>query len=397
MWSWDQGRIAYFQYDTLRVIAKFATQNDLKTAAGATIRSQTGLEFLPAGYEPWRNYARAFKLCLLVHEEEGRAAPTDVAKILSQDAAVTCDEYLHFLAEATTDPSPAMRAWEQHTDVRHPLCFALRYALAKASVFNEDSTPINEIIGAYISSQLTGGEDQADFVKLLSGRSAYQQFAEARGQTAIRQARESILFLCQISYLHCDRNEITVSLSAEDSMHIFDEIRPVGEPREPDGEREIQRLASLFRDGSTHDFFDYQATTVSNELDNGFAEGNKIKKAHTIIERSSRLRRLFLNSNPTTKCDACLVDTKAKYPWTERVLDIHHMLPLSSGTRVDSNTGTLLVDLVPICPTCHRSIHRFYEQYLRDAGKSDFGDKEEAKAVYESAKNKIRSTDHHDQ
>ena len=397
MWNWDQGRMAYFQYDTLRVMAKFATQNDLRNTDGATIRSRTGLDFLPPDYEPWRNYARSFKLCLLVHEQGGRAVPTDVARILSQDGAVTCDEYIHFLAEATTDPSPAMQAWEQQAGVRHPLCFALRYCLAKASVFNDHATPINEIIGAYISSQLSGGEDQADFVNLLNGRNTYQQAAVAQGQAAIRQARESIKFLCQISYLHCNRNDITVSLSAEDATQIFDEIRPVGGPREQNGEREIRRLASLFRDGSTHDFFDYPATTVSNEMDNGFAEGNKIKRAHTVIERNSRLRRLFLDSNPTSTCDACLVDTKVKYPWTERVLDIHHVLPLSSGTRVDSNTGTMLVDLVPVCPTCHRSIHRFYEHYLQAAGKSDFDDKEEAQAAYERAKNQIRSANHHGQ
>ena len=84
---------------------------------------------------------------------------------------------------------------------------------------------------------------------------------------------------------------------------------------------------------------DYQATTISNELDSGFAEGSKVKRSHIVIERNSGLRRRFFDSNPSPVCDACLVNTKARYPWVERILDMHHALPLSSGTRVDSTTG----------------------------------------------------------
>ena len=397
MWSWDQGRMPYFQFDALRAISRFAVHSDLRRTKAETIRSGTGLDFPPPHYEPWRNYARSFKLCMIAREQNGRAVPTDVARILAQDGSVTCDEYLHFLAEATTDPSPALSDWNSLANIRYPLCFALRYILAKASVSGNPITQINEIIGAYITSQFVGGESEADFVRLLDSDSDFASLARERGNAAIRPARESIKFLCQISYLHCNSSQIMVSLSTEDATRIFEEIEPMLGPYEADGNQEIRRMASFFRDGSVHDFFDYQETTVSNELDSGFAEGSKVKRSHIVIERNSRLRRLFFESYRSPVCDACRVDTRARYPWTKRVLDMHHALPLSSGTRVDSTTGTLLEDLVALCPTCHRSIHRFYDIYLSGAGKSDFDDKAEVIRVYQDAKNRIRGANEHGQ
>ena len=390
MWGWDQGHMPYFQFDTLRAISRFAIRSDLRRERAETIRAETGLDFPPPHYEPWRNYARSFKLCLIAREQDGRAIPTDVARILAQDGLVTCDEYLHFIAEATMDPSPALSAWGNQEIIRYPLCFALRYALAKMSVIGNPVTGINEIIGAYMHSQFAGGEDQGEFVRLLNDNTDFTKLAGERGNTAIRQARESLKFLCQISYLHCNRNDITVSLSTDDAIRIFEEITPIRGPFEANGNREINRLASFFRDGSVHDFFDYQATTVSNELDSGFVEGSKVKRSHIVIERNSRLRRLFFTSNRSPQCDACLLDTRARYAWTERVLDMHHALPLSSGTRVDYTAGTLLEDLVALCPTCHRAVHRFYDIYLRAQEKSDFDDKAEAMRVYQDAKNRIQ-------
>lgn len=392
MWSWDQGRIPYFQFDTLRIMAKFAVQNDLRNTPASIIRSQTGLEFPPASYQPWRNYARVFKLTLLARESGGSAVPTDVASILARDGVVTCDEYLHFLAEATMSPSPALQDWNHQAIIRYPLCFALRYLLAKVSSSDNSDTPINEVIGAYLHSNFVGDESDTAFIGLFSSPQNYAQVAKKFSRNRIRQARESIKFLCQISYLHCNRDTITVSLSSEDAQDIFAALHPVGGVPESNGNLEIARVAAFFKYGSTHDFFDYQATTISNETDSGFVEGSKVRRSHVVIERNSGLRRRFFRDNPTATCDACRLDTKTRYPWTERVLDLHHALPLSSGTRVDSQTGTLLEDLIAICPTCHRSIHRFYDKHLQKVNRSDFADKAEAVKVYEDAKNRIRAT-----
>ena len=64
---------------------------------------------------------------------------------------------------------------------------------------------------------------------------------------------------------------------------------------------------------------------------------------------------------------------------------MHHLLPLSSGTRVESK-GTTFDDLVPICPNCHRAVHRFYDVWLNDNDKKDFKNMEEARVVYQEMK-----------
>ena len=392
MWNWDQGRLHYFQYDELRTVARFAVANDLRNESARFVRRETGLDFLPDDYSPWRNYARVYKLCLIASEIDDVAVPTDVAKILAIDGAVTCDEYVHFLVEATTSPSPALSTWSHNARIRHPLCFSLKYILAKIAVYKNPFSTINEIIGAYVSSDFSGGEAVNDYVALLDSGEDYESaVAPYRRSARLRQARESIKFICQLSYLHTYRSRIIATLSQSDAADIFEAVAPLGGTPLPDGDDEIQRLAAHFKDGSIHDFFDYPSTTTSEVSHSGFVEGNKVKRSHIVIERNSRLRNLFYRTQPTATCHACETDTHAKYPWTERVLDIHHILPLSSGTRVDARAGTLLEDLIAICPTCHRSVHAFYDQYLRNVQKEDFSDKGESFRIYEKARRSIVS------
>lgn len=390
MWKWDQGRMEYFQYDILKTVARFTLNHDFKNASPALIRSETGLAFAaPSTHSPWRNYSRIFKLCLIVSEKNGVAVPTPIASVLADSGTVTCDEYMHFLVEVVTDPSPALSDWAKISDfstLRNPLCFSLKYLLAKVAGLNEFFTPINEIIGAYISSGFTGQEDDTAFLSLMPNRDQYPAIANSVDP---RQARESIKFISQISYLHIDSGNVIAALSQEDAFNIFHEINPIHGNREPDGNNEIQRLAALFKDGSVHDFFDYKETIISDVVESGFSEGSKVKKTHIVIERNAKLRDTFFKNNPTSKCDACNLDTNKKYPWVERVLDLHHVLPLSSGTRVDSRKGTLLSDLVPVCPSCHRAVHRFYDAHLKSESRKDFTNEKEARAIYAKAKSSI--------
>ena len=390
MWNWDQGRMSYFQYDEIRTVARFVADHDFRNTPPLVVRSATGLPFLPDGYTPWRNYARVYKLCLLVSEINGIAIPTDVARVLAADGAVTCDEYLHFLAEATTDPSPALIQWNSTARIRRPLLFSLKYILTNVAMKISNTVNINEIIGVYVSSSFDGTEDDSQFIGLMANRSTYMNVVSLHGDhRLVRQARESIKFLCQLSYLHTHNNDIIATLSSKDAHDVFQEIRPIAGMPLTDGDAEIQRVARYFRDGSVHDIFDYPDTVLSDESGSGFIEGSRVKRSHIIIERNSRLRDLFFRENPTATCDACGMNTSAKYPWMERILDMHHLLPLASGTRVDSRAGTLLQDLRPVCPTCHRSVHRYYELYLREQVRADFYDKEEALRTYDRARDSI--------
>lgn len=130
MWRWDQGRLAYFQFDNLKALAHLALRHNLKTVDKGAARAETGLPFPPDDYpQLWRNYSRVVKLTLLVHEEGDRAVPTNVARLFAQEGGVTVDEYFHFFARTFTDPSPALTGWSPSAGQRYPLAFALRYGL----------------------------------------------------------------------------------------------------------------------------------------------------------------------------------------------------------------------------------------------------------------------------
>lgn len=389
MWHWDQGRLEYFQFDNLRKIAKFLTQYDFKSSTREFIRNQTGLPFAaPATHSPWRNYSRILKLMLLLYEASPNiVSPTPVSKLLAKPGLITCDDYLHFIASSSTEPSPALSGWSSDTELRYPLLFVLKYSLAKFYITSISYASIDEIIYAYDNSGFDGSEGQEDFIPLINNM--YDNYSQLvlnlPHNDLYRQSRESILVLAQISYLHVQNKNLYVSLSKEDALYIFNELEPLSSNPIHDKNQEILRRAEMFQGGSIYNEFDYSNTTIGNEIESGFIEGGRVKKTHISIERNSGLRKDFFLRNPTTICDVCNIDTHASYPWSEKIIDIHHLLPLASGTRVEAS-GTTFFDLVPLCPTCHRATHRFYDLWLSRNNRKDFADRDEAKLVYEQMK-----------
>jgi hypothetical protein len=386
MWHWDQGHLAYFQFDALRQISVFIMAHDFKSARREELLAATGLHFkAPRTHSPWRQYSRTLKLGLLLSEVGTVAVPTPVAEILSKPGLVTCDEYLHFLARAFTEPSPALKDWQPNMAGRYPLLFTLKYLLTKMAVQRQPVSSLDEIIGAYKTTGFVGDEIDADFIAVLAGNTDYEAAAQSVPKSLRRQARESLRVLSQISYLHLEDRNMIVSLDPADAHTIFDDLHPILGPRADDRESEIRRLADLFKDGSSEDFFDYPNTVVNDIVESGFKEGSKVKKTHITIERNQQLRRAFFEACPSPLCDVCALDTAATYPWTTRVLDLHHLLPLSSGTRVEKS-GTTLNDLVPVCPSCHRAVHRFYDIWLSENELEDFPDEHRAREVYRTMK-----------
>jgi len=386
MWHWDQGHLPYFQFDALRKIAEFVISHDFKNETRAVITSATGLEFAaPATHSPWRNYSRVLKLALLVSEVGDHSQATPVAAILAKAGMVTCDEYMHFLVRAFTDPSPALTAWNPKASFRYPLLFSLKYLLAKVAISSSPMASINEIVGAYQKSGLTGAEGEDEFIAAVRSKANYEAIGSKIDH---RQAAESLKVIAQISYLHIKSRMMTVSLNPADASEVFADLSPIIGPCAPDREAEIRRLAELFRDGSTSIAFDYPNTTLDEAVESGFSEGGKVKKTHITIERNGALRKEYFRLHPVTKCDVCTLETSKSYPWAERILDLHHLLPLSSGTRVESK-GTTFDDMVPICPTCHRATHRYYDQWLSRNSRSDFEDRKEARDVYGEMKSKF--------
>lgn len=384
MWRWDQGHVGYFDFETVRRIAKFVVANDFRKASRSTLQDATGRDFAaPSGYTPWRNYGRTLKVCLLVSEDGGVALPTAVAEVLATDTA-TSDEYLHFLARATTEPSPVFENYSANATMRFPLVFALKYLLAKRAAKLGKSVAIDEIIAAFEASHFVGDEDQSAFIGLVSS-----PVSKSYG-TQARQSRESLRILSQISYLHTDGRVIYVSLDREDALNIFEELDPIGGKPLVDRNAELQRRAALFKGGSDMDALAYTRTVINEVVEAGFKEGGKLKKTHVVIERNSQVRTAFFKANPISACDLCSMDTQATYPWSPRVLDLHHLLPLASGRRTDNTKGTIFTDLVPVCPSCHRGIHRFYDKWLSENTRRDFETAAEARAVYQKVKSSFK-------
>jgi hypothetical protein len=368
-------------------IASYVVKYDFKNADRTNLFLETGLKFAPYNYTPWRNYSRVLKLMLLVSEESGRAVATPVANMLSKPGAITCDEYLHFLLCAFTEPSPALADWNPNVDFRYPLLFAIKYLLAKTVITDSPVASLDEILGAYVDSEFIGGEDQEEFISLIGSDNKYIAIGKNITSELRRQAKESLKVISQISYLHIHSDQIIVSLNPVDAHAIFDDLMPILGPRAMERNEEIRRLAELFKGGSSIEF-DYPNTIIETVVESGFREGNKIKKTHVTIERNAGLRREYFAANSTSICDVCSLNTQKTYPWTERVLDIHHLLPLCSGTRVEGRSTTFN-DLVPVCPSCHRAIHRFYDNWLDLNNRKDFISGLEAKSVYGELKSKF--------
>ncbi|UWP96530.1 HNH endonuclease [Aliiroseovarius crassostreae] len=384
MWSWDQGRLDYFQFDNLKKIARFALKRDLRSEDHDALVGAVGLPFSPkqAAYKPWRNYARTFKSMGLVYQSGDVANPTVLATLLADDGSITTDEYFHFLAEYTSSPSPALKGWDNSANLRYPLIFALKFLLSKAAKGLEQTT-LSEIGSAYDASGFTGEEDASAFEALVVSTTDTGKIP--------RQPAESLRVLAQISYLSLSGNVIFVSLSRDDARDIFDQLSPLPGTPLADGNEEIKRRTDQFVAATAEFELDYVSSAISDVEDAGFssttsfAEGAKTRKTHLVIERNGKIREAFFKANPSAVCDFCGMDTGGSYPWTNRILDVHHLLPLCSGART-SKQGTLLDDLVAVCPTCHRGVHRYYDQWLKDQGQKDFVDANQAKAVYEKAK-----------
>jgi len=390
MWHWDQGRLAYFQFDSIRKIASFVVSRDFKSASNEELFAATGLPFSPKSYNAWRNYSRVLKLCLLVSEIDDVAVATPTAQLLSQPGAVTCDEYFHYIARAFTEPSPALKDWRLDIPPRYPLLFALKYLLTKVAINRDVVASRQEIIGAYNLSGFEGSEDDESFIRLVSRSSEFEEHGAALArhkpnEDLLRQTNESLRVITQISYLQTKKTRLIASINPVDAQEIFQELKPILGPREQERNLEIQRLGKLFLDGYSDIPFDFSNTAIQEVVESGFIEGDRVKRTHLAIERNSGLRREFFLINPTSICDVCSLDTNKTYPWTERIIDLHHLLPLSSGTRVE-RSGTTFDDLVPVCPSCHRAIHRFYDRWLKAKKRKDFEDGHEAKAIYDEMK-----------
>jgi len=66
-WRWDQGRLDYYNYQNINLIAKVLVENELielnqrgSDPLRLSLEQRTHLPFSPKNYKVWRNYGRVF-------------------------------------------------------------------------------------------------------------------------------------------------------------------------------------------------------------------------------------------------------------------------------------------------------------------------------------------------
>ena len=387
MWRWDQGRLLYFQFDILREIAKVLVKFDHADTSACeqffrdTLVNNAGMPFLPTHYTIKRNYSRVFQCSFLATFNDRLLMTTDVCRNLaaSDGDMKNVDDYLFNYIRKFRFPFPAFDKYNTTEQRVYPFCAIMKCLIAKKELGLEPKLSLDDIFSYIVGNNCTGFEDISFYKTLLPVKYAYTD-------TERRQLREMIIFVSQLSvlkvydgFLYLD--EITESAKAE-MLNTF--LKPESRIAKPDRIEEFLEMTSLGKSIIVPTF----EVFTSDPSDIEFIEGNKKRVEHLRVERSGLLRKYYKKEHPDPICCACSVNMSEKYPWTDYMLDIHHLLPLSSTVAISSH-GTSLADIVGLCPSCHRAVHAYYRQWLKANNQADFSSKQEARSVFLQAAKEI--------
>lgn len=389
-WRWDQGRVLYFQYDVLkeiaRVLVRFDGKNvndtEIATTFKEALQADTGMPFLPEKNKVNRNYSRVFQCSMLATtKDKGILIVTDICRQLAADISLfdSADDYLFEILNRFRFPYPAFQDYNKDDERLYPFCAILKYLIAQKLMGNEASMTLEDICHYIIGNECNGLEDIEHYKSLP--RTSYMASGDC-----LRQLREMTVFISQLSFLKIFNRRIFLDVvSREDALAILQAlIKPVR--REALGDK-VEEFLSITRLNKqiviptnirTSDI--KLPTTFSADAE--FIEGKRRRVHHLRIERSPMLRRAYISLHPEPICDACKIHIKEKYPWVDYMLDLHHLLPLSSVIRTTIEMGTTLTDMVGLCPSCHRAIHSYYSKWLKSNNQEDFKSKEEAMQIY---------------
>ena len=384
-WRFDQGRLNYFQFDEIKQIAKalITIEGIQKPRSQDTdvirlaLKNYSKNPFLPTHYKVWRNYKRVFGFMFLATDIENHIVCTDLCKKLANDTSeLNSDDYLLNFAKKFYYPSPIFEDYDINSPQIFPVVATIKFLFANY-LKKKDFVSVNEVRDYLIGNNVTGLEN-IDF---------YQSLKPRNTPIDIRQPREFIKFISQLSFLKWNEPNLYLEVENEDEIkQILHLITPDITLRFADPNQEVLRLGKDFKPTSFIDL----TTKLFNVPDIEFAEGNKVRITHLRTERSTKLRDFFFLYHPNPHiCDMCSMDTLRKYPWADRIVELHHLLPLSSPLRVEEDK-TSLKDIVGLCPTCHRATHKFYSYWLKQNKLKDFREYEEAIFVYQQAKMEVK-------
>ncbi|HEZ1803481.1 TPA: HNH endonuclease, partial [Neisseria meningitidis] len=387
-WRFDQGRLDYFRFDEIKKIAKglYGINQCPKPRAKdidivrLSLTQETNLPFAPnsSQYPVWRNYGRVFKCLLLATEHNGLICTTDLCADLVQNDEISCDDYLLHFATHFSYPSPAFSGYQPSENRVFPVLAIIRALISKYKETGVNFLDMDEIIYKIASNNSITGIASFSFSQLIMNKEAIKYDP--------RQIRELVKFISQFSFLSWYENKLFLDITDFSELHLLEnQFIADTQPQERLDSLEIMRL------GKTNNNFLLMNEIVSLSIDDqAFSEGGKIKVTHLITERNSILRKIYFSKTQNAQiCRMCGLDTQRSYEWSEHIIEVHHLLPLSSPVRVEDKT-TSLKDLVGICPTCHRATHKYYTFWLNLHKKKDFVSYEEAYHVYEEAKSKVK-------
>lgn len=382
-WRFDQGRLDYLQFDEVKRIARALVAVDginKPTMSNDTLRqvlaTYSSRPFLPESYTVWRNYKRTFGCLMLVAEVAEKFICSDLAKQLATDDEVNVDDYLTHFSTRFYYPSPVFEGFDSSATQVFPVAAIIKFLVAESLIKSKNFVTVDEI-GTYLVANQVTGLESIDFYAVLKPR-AYSG--------NVRQLRELLRFISQFSFLKWSNSALYLEASnKEEMLQIEQALTPHIQPRQTDAGAEILNLGSGFKSSTLQIWTAAQIGSVDAE----FTEGSKVRVTHLRTERSAKLKELYFSHtvNPHL-CDMCAMDTVKRYPWAERLVEVHHLLPLGSPLRVEERS-TSIQDVVGLCPSCHRATHKFYGRWLHQHQAKDFAGFDEARAVYQTAKQQI--------
>lgn len=137
-----------------------------------------------------------------------------------------------------------------------------------------------------------------------------------------------------------------------DAVNLFAEaLSPPSQELAESRPDEMQRLA----EGSLDAVGETRLLILDREEPKSYVEGSRRAMTQERIERNRLARKVCLEHFGAV-CQVCGTDFAKYGPQFAGLIDVHHVKPMSAtdGEReVDP-----IRDLVPLCPNCHRMIHR---------------------------------------
>lgn len=388
-WRWDQGRLSYFQYENLKVIAHclvrlegvVINQKDIDPLRAA-LESGTGLPFAPKSYSIWRNYKRVFECSFLATNINDRLYVTDFCKRLASDNTkkIDVDEFLSLFIPRFRFPFAAFNDYKKSEQLIYPFCAVLKFLISNSLSGKQAAISLEDVFAFIIGNNCTGLEPIEHYAGLK--KTNYKPDGDEN-----RQVREMLIFISQMSILKWYAGSLFLDISPKD-YEDYNGFQHLTNPffKEPKQIREEEYLSMTAL--TDEPVYKFELQSREAPADDIFMEGKRTRVTHIKIERSPLLRKLFFEKYPETVCDMCVCETKQRYPWTDNLLEVHHILPLSSTLSI-TGEGTSLTDVVGLCPNCHKSVHTYYKNWLNKYKLDDFRNCVEAKEIYHQAKTSI--------